>query len=374
MGCGSVVHSKRRSSDPPQVTTSAVETIFLPPPERQASGAGQGSQISSQSSALPQRPPAPLRQASITTLESSLTACESDLELERPTLDHEGDSKASVLDPSVFMHETSLLSPGHSRWIQAEGSEEKGSAVSSTASVIGFSPEERLKAYNTCYFYEASSGHVDPIALWVIGPSAVGKSTVTDFAATSFGIGGKCGSSRPDAVIVDGSHFRDAHSAYKSWVNTDHSAETYPVLKKRINKEKNGMLQLAAREKKHLLIPQTCLNLAACLTTVDNLRKLGYVNHVLALVASREEVARRGKAREVATGKRYLPELYDQSIAAIGPIIQACNGRYEVACTIKCPDPEKRPISRQVLCEGKCGSLPHLFVIDEVMSLELLAS
>merc|ERR1712100_234072 len=103
----------------------------------------------------------------------------------------------------------------------------------------------------------------------------------------------------------------------------------YPALKSRINKEKAEMLKHARELRKHLLIPQTCLDLPSCLDEVRQLSDAGYVNHVIAIYAPREEVARRGTKRAAADGKVYNPNEFDRAISAIDPMLETCNGRFQ---------------------------------------------
>lgn len=63
----------------------------------------------------------------------------------------------------------------------------------------------------------------------------------------------------------------------------------------------------------------------------------GYVNHVVAVLAPKDQVSRRGRLREREEGKRYAPWEFDRSVAAICPIVRACNGRYEVLRVVEPP-------------------------------------
>jgi len=200
----------------------------------------------------------------------------------------------------------------------------------------GFTEEERQAAWAASRFGSATAGHARPVALWIVGPSAVGKSTLAAQVAPNFGIPMSATWSEAsaevdlDAVVVDGAFFREVHATYQRWVKSADWAAAYPAMKKVINHEKDELLRAAARHKKHLIVPQTCLNLNACLSMMRELAQAGYTNHVLAIVAPRDEVARRGRAREREDGKRYAPWEFDASIAAVGPMIAASNGRFQV--------------------------------------------
>jgi len=227
-----------------------------------------------------------------------------------------------------------------------------------------FSAEERFAAWSAAGKDDATGVHEHPVALWIIGPSAVGKSTVAEEVGPDFGVMPKRvppadpnNGCALDAVLVDGEFFRRVHSEYQAWAKSKDWYEAYPTLKPVINNEKAEMLKASALERKHVVIPQTCLNLASCLNTQAELRRLGYTNHVLAVTAPREEVARRGRAREAEEGKRYAPSEYDHSIAAFGPMIAACNGRYTI---VRAREPPRengcRRLLREVLSTGVGGA------------------
>lgn len=221
--------------------------------------------------------------------------------------------------------------------------------------------EERLQARRQANFFGASSVSEGPVALWVLGPSAVGKSTISAQASETFGIPRKSdpdddrGGWLPDAVVIDGEFFRAAHGDYQRWIRTPQWRAAYPALKQYINQEKSKMLTDAARQHKHLIIPHTALKLEECLRELVELASLGYTNHILGVIGqSREAVRERGRKREQEIGKRYAPDEYDRSIAALRPMMSACNGRYEVVMSIPHEqDGGERHMSYKVLTRGR---------------------
>lgn len=219
--------------------------------------------------------------------------------------------------------------------------------------------EERKAAWTAANFYNATSSQEQPVALWVLGPSSVGKSTLTAQIAPKFGIPklaeGADNRSQLDAVIIDGEFVRDAHDVWQRWVKLPDWRSAYPALKSVINKEKDSMCTEAASLRKHLVIPQTMLNLRKGLTEVDELAIHGYINHVVAVVAPLEECQRRGRCREEETGKRYQPLEYEKSIAAIPQVISRSNGRYELVKAIERDDP-KSGMDFHTLAEGHGGN------------------
>jgi len=196
--------------------------------------------------------------------------------------------------------------------------------------------EERQTAWTAANFTMASGDQVAPIALWILGPSSVGKSTIAVDAAPRFDI--PCSSEtdegdprqRLDAVIVDGEFMRDAHGIWKQWIETEDWRSAYPALKSVINQEKDQLCHTAVQQRKHLVIPQTALKLPKALAEMEELVRSGYTNHVLAVVAPLTECQQRGWRRELETGKRYSAAEFQKSISAIPPLIASSNGRYAV--------------------------------------------
>lgn len=226
-----------------------------------------------------------------------------------------------------------------------------------------FLDSEREDAWLGANFYAASSGHERPIALWIIGPSAVGKTTLSKTVCTEFDIGVRK-DGPPDAVMIDGEFFRDAHGMYKEWAHSSEWASAYPAMKPMINQEKHGMLIEASKQQKHLIIPHTCLQVEVCIEEMRELIRRGYINHVLAVTAAREEVAHRGRERELKTGKRYASSEYSRSIAAFEPMILGANGRYELVRAIELNDGGRADLGHRTLARGPSGSRPNLRLVD----------
>mmetsp|Transcript_106864 Transcript_106864/g.297545 ORF Transcript_106864/g.297545 Transcript_106864/m.297545 type:complete len:375 (+) Transcript_106864:2-1126(+) len=242
--------------------------------------------------------------------------------------------------------------------------------------------EERQAAWRAANFHAATSGHLRPVALWIVGPSSVGKSTLTAELSTAFAIPRLHGEvaneaedansplqpsvepilsnqdvrSQLNAVIIDGEFMRDAHPVWQRWVRTDDWRSAYPALKATINKEKDRLEDAAIAQRKHLIIPQTMLNLGKGLADVARLAGKGYTNHVLAVVAPLEECQRRGRAREVETGKRYQPLEFVRSVEAIPPVVAACNGRYQLVRAEEEGSGSRCRLGHRLLAAGPCGA------------------
>eukprot|EP00419_Tripos_fusus_P051446 CAMPEP_0172815138 /NCGR_PEP_ID=MMETSP1075-20121228/11602_1 /TAXON_ID=2916 /ORGANISM="Ceratium fusus, Strain PA161109" /LENGTH=568 /DNA_ID=CAMNT_0013654969 /DNA_START=25 /DNA_END=1728 /DNA_ORIENTATION=- len=233
---------------------------------------------------------------------------------------------------------------------------------------------ERQAAWRQANFYCATPRRERPVALWILGPSSVGKSTLTAKLAGDLGIppaaveaqaeGGdqRC---QLDAVLVDGEFMREAHGLWQRWVKTPDWRSAYPALKSLINKEKDAMCTEAALQRKHLVIPQTMLNLEKGLTEIEELTWSGYTNNVLAIVAPLEDCQRRGRRREVATGKRYEPREFEQSISAIVPMTERCNGRFKAVLAVEVNDSDSE-LSARHLQSGDCGACIGRNLFDSV--------
>ncbi|CAE8696395.1 unnamed protein product [Polarella glacialis] len=252
---------------------------------------------------------------------------------------------------------------------------ETNSSETSETSTLPFLPrpltkEERLLAWRAANFFDAEPDQERPIALWILGPSSVGKSTISadvephfeipslhteDVSNSASRLSGDP-RRRLNAVLIDGEFIRDAHGVWKSWIQTSGWALAYPALKATINQEKDLMCTEAVRSRKHVLIPQTALNLPKALSEIKDMAERGYTNHVLAVVAPLTDCQRRGQKREVETGKRYKPDenelptlaphtfprkpTFDRSVEAIPPLIAACNGRYSIVQVHEIPEIE----------------------------------
>lgn len=174
-----------------------------------------------------------------------------------------------------------------------------------------------------------------PIAVWLVGPAAAGKSTVGGHFALELGVPARTDALgfEPDAVQVDGELLRLEHSGYQAVVQDGFARgcvwrEAYPAIREQLRSGKDNLLQQAVRRRQHVVIPHTCQRLERdCLGMLRALKRAGYVNHVVTVEGDRAEIQQRGEQRAQALGKRYAPEEYEQSLRSFEPMIREANGQ-----------------------------------------------
>jgi len=180
-----------------------------------------------------------------------------------------------------------------------------------------------------------------PTALWLMGPSAVGKSTASRALMEDYGISSildnVTGEMRPDAVQIDGEIFRTVHEGFKDFVQ--HGLEQFPPCifkscwkgtqaRKESKTYKEEVFQNAVARKNNLIIPSPCASdLHGCLRRMEELKAAGYVNHVIAIYAREKLVEERGRSRADQDGKMFV-SVRDDSVYAYAPMIAAANGKW----------------------------------------------
>jgi len=189
-----------------------------------------------------------------------------------------------------------------------------------------------------------------PLAVWLVGPSAAGKSSVAEAAAEGLGIarrppdGGRAPGSvgRLDAVSVDGDAFRAAHRGFQAVARDGRARhctwrEAYPSLRSALRKQKQALLHLAVKKRLNLLIPHTCQVRGECWDVLDDLRRRGYVNHVVLVLGHKKTIRMRGELRAKTTGKRYAPQEWDVSLRNGLGMVSRANGHAELVWTTPRP-------------------------------------
>ena len=179
--------------------------------------------------------------------------------------------------------------------------------------------------------------HQQPLAIWLVGPSAAGKSYLAREVALDLGVG-VLPSNGVDAVLLDGSSFRQRHTGYQAVIEDGRRLncvwqEAYPAMRARLQRQKAQFLHLAARQKLNVLIPHTCDYLSECAPLLYLLRRHGYTNHVIMVLGDRKVIQQRGMLRARATGKRYAPEEWDESVSHGFDMITLATGYAEFVWT-----------------------------------------
>eukprot|EP00419_Tripos_fusus_P057585 CAMPEP_0172904440 /NCGR_PEP_ID=MMETSP1075-20121228/172631_1 /TAXON_ID=2916 /ORGANISM="Ceratium fusus, Strain PA161109" /LENGTH=367 /DNA_ID=CAMNT_0013761469 /DNA_START=63 /DNA_END=1166 /DNA_ORIENTATION=- len=203
-----------------------------------------------------------------------------------------------------------------------------------------FSDTERLTARCSAGCERAVSGQEQPQAIWLIGPSASGKSTLAPIAASWVGI------DAGDFVMVDGEFFRDSHNGYQDALSEgkQHGCVwwgAYLGIRENVNREKQAMLRDSIRAHQNLVIPSTCLRKSQCIDVVKKQLKHGYKVHVVGIYGDRDVIVDRGRKRAMDKGKRYDPREFGLALKQFAPMLRLCNGRFFMVCTtsVDCSTP-----------------------------------
>ena len=162
-----------------------------------------------------------------------------------------------------------------------------------------------------------------PGALFVLGPSGVGKSVFSTAQATLlFG-------SDNNAVIVDGAEFREVHAGYQAVAvhgmeNKVLHADAWSIFRSvgaaKGSKEgissklKQRVLAEAIADRQHLIIPDCANNPTRLQEMVDKIAAQGYRLHAICLWAPLSVTKARGIPRSIRDGKLWSPDEYTLSV------------------------------------------------------------
>ncbi|CAE7675614.1 unnamed protein product, partial [Symbiodinium pilosum] len=152
-------------------------------------------------------------------------------------------------------------------------------------------------------------------ALFVLGPSAAGKSTA--LSANLLEV-------PPGAMTVDGSVIRDtsqswdkARSLAKAKGLAGFSDYFEGYFKPSMDKLKKKILDDAIRRAANLIIPDTGSNFAATKAKIQRLREAGYHLTFAAVFGDAEVLLSRGRARATEDGKQFTGRNWQKSVQAI---------------------------------------------------------
>ncbi|CAE7945833.1 unnamed protein product [Symbiodinium sp. KB8] len=194
-----------------------------------------------------------------------------------------------------------------------------------------FNEEELKEAYANSGYFDAKPSQ-KPSAMWLIGPSACGKSTLAPQAAKWVGM------DQEGYVTVDGEAFRDAHGGYKKAIlkGRQHGCVwwgAYLGIRENINEEKQELLEAAMKDRKNLLIPSTCLRRSQCVDVTESLRGAGYDIHIIGVFGDKDTIVERGRKRAADQGKRYDPREFELALMMFAPMLRLCTGMWRMVCT-----------------------------------------
>jgi hypothetical protein len=172
-----------------------------------------------------------------------------------------------------------------------------------------------------------TAGSGQPQALWVFGPSGVGKSYLGQAKASElFGCA-------QNAVVIDGGEFRDLHSGWNAVAmhGQEHGllhADAWPTFKDagRVATAEAGgakangwsgqlkrrILKEALRDRQHVLIPDCANHPDRLHTMLEEVRQAGYGMHAICLYAPLSVTRRRGEDRAVREGKIWSAKKYQK--------------------------------------------------------------
>ena len=163
----------------------------------------------------------------------------------------------------------------------------------------------------------------NPGALWLFGPSAVGKSFITGAKAVAHF------SALTNAVVIDGTEFREVHAGFNAVAihgqeNNLLHADAWPIFKSKALEAKQGkvtlkkrMLREALDDRQNLIIPDCANNPNRLKALIDEVRAAGYAMHAVCLWAPLSVTRSRGEERSVREGKLWTSKDYQTSTQAL---------------------------------------------------------
>ena len=154
-----------------------------------------------------------------------------------------------------------------------------------------------------------------PCALLICGPSAVGKSSISD-ATANYLMG-----SPENAVEVDGAHFRAEHAGWRAVAQHGYSRgilheEAWSIFKKAgtSSKLKKRVIAETIQARQHMIVPDTMNQPDKVDKLLHQLLEAGYNLHAVCLWAPLKATRKRGEPRSVREGKAWTGDEYELSM------------------------------------------------------------
>jgi hypothetical protein len=193
--------------------------------------------------------------------------------------------------------------------------------------------EEEKASFTNAGLLPAIEVQQQPKAIWVLGPSAAGKSHIVGVLDDDANF------TRP--IYVDGDYFRNVHQGYQAAVWNGHHQETdgkrdpciwkaaWETVKPFRGPWRTKLWESALEAKRNIYVIDVCSNYRTCISKMERLKGAGYTNDVWAVVVTESQSNRRGSNRAVLTGKRFGPT-FSLSMSALIPLIETSNGNYKI--------------------------------------------
>lgn len=180
--------------------------------------------------------------------------------------------------------------------------------------LLPFTDYELHELYHRIDIFGAEAGHEIPKALWIFGPPAVGKTTISNEAASD--IFGRA----DNAVRVDGAEFREVHKGFQMVAlhGLRHDilhADAWKKFKGTgfSNTLKSKIVEQAVENRQHLKVSETAVKEDRVDEMLVNLEAAGYEMHAMCLWAPRCETEARGRPRSIKEGKVFESNVYSVS-------------------------------------------------------------
>jgi len=182
-----------------------------------------------------------------------------------------------------------------------------------------FTEEERHRIFESVGLNQAErlpEGR-SPIALWLFGPPAAGKTSISDdFEVEFFGRSG-------NAVCIDGSHVRDAHTGFQQVLqhgieNEVIHADAWTKLKatKHVERLKEEIFEIAVRNRQNVKICDACQKPDRVRKMLALLEGADFEMHALCLWVPEVATQSRGQHRSVESKRVLCTSLYASSSSA----------------------------------------------------------
>lgn len=210
-----------------------------------------------------------------------------------------------------------------------------------------FREEEELRAFEAVGL-SAASGAAVPFALWVLGPSAAGKSTLISNLQPSGFIDTR------NYVVVDGDALRDLHPGFSALVANGKAQNCiwkcgFDLNKRITNKMKDKIMKQAVDQKMNLVLPHTHPESKIS----QKLAAGGYAVSVISVYGNKAEIIDRGLSRSLESGKRYNGyAAFQKSLDSFAQTLQFCTGKFDFVCST-CGAAE----AKKEGCSGMCPKI-----------------